>query len=364
MSVKISVIIPAYNVAGYIEKCLDSVLAQDFVDYEVILIDDGSTDDTPQIIDKYAKKDMRIQVIHKKNEGVSVARNTGIELAKGEYILFFDGDDFSESYCLRELYETAANKKVDTVIYGYYRYENQAIKETCYPIFKKEIYSGEEILEKLATRFIGISQMNINAWLRNETNALYVENPALWRMLVSTKLIKENEIRFNPKLKVGEDTIFTTEYLSFAKKCYVLQKCYYYLVTRETSTIYTYEKNPIAKLEGKVKLLDARNEVTTKIRKHRGVNIETYWRGTVIMSCMEIAFLMAKRNPNIRCRKRYKLFLSYVKNPDVQKIIKEFKLERKGGIKLLPFLMLKTRLYTLLFLAVSFLNMIHYEFQR
>lgn len=364
MSIKISVIIPAYNVAGYLEKCLDSVIAQDFADYEVILIDDGSTDDTPQIADTYAKKDARIQVIHKKNEGVSVARNTGIDLAKGEYILFFDGDDFAESYCLRELYETAINKQVDTVIYGYYRYENQAIKETCYPIFKNEFYSGEEILEKLATRFIGISQKNINAWLRNESNALYVENPALWRMMVSTKLIKENKIRFNPKLKVGEDTIFTTEYLSFAKTCYVLQTCYYYLVTRETSTIYTYEKNALAKLEGKVKLLDARNEVTSRIKKHTEFDIETYWRGTVIMSCMEIAFLMAKRNPNIRFGKRYKLFLSYIKIPYVLKIIKEFKLERKGGIKRIPFMMLKARLYFLLFLAVSFLNTIHYEFER
>lgn len=364
MSIRISVIIPAYNVEGYLEKCLDSVLAQDFKDYEVILIDDGSTDNTPKIADTYAKKDNRIQVIHKKNEGVSIARNTGIDLAKGEYILFFDGDDFCESYCLRELYETAMDKKVDSVIYGYFRYENQAIKETCYPIFNKEFYSGEEILEKLAIRYIGISQKSINAWLGNHENALYVENPALWRMMVSTRIIKENKVRFNPNLKVGEDTIFTTEYLSYAKTCYVLQKCYYYLVTRETSTIYTYEKNAVAKLEGKVKLLDARNEVTSKIRKHSGFDIETYWRGTVIMSCMEIAFLMAKRNPNIGFGKRYKMFLSYIKIPEVQKIIKEFKLELKGGIKLIPFLMLKSRLYFLLFLAVSFLNVIHYEFNR
>ncbi|WP_455714722.1 glycosyltransferase family 2 protein [Anaerosporobacter sp.] len=364
MGIKISVIIPAYNVAGYLEKCLDSVLAQDFIDYEVILIDDGSTDDTPKIADTYAKKDKRIQVIHKTNAGVSIARNTGIELAQGEYILFFDGDDFSESYCLRELYETAVDKKVDTVIYGYYRYENQAIKETCYPIFKNEFYSGEEILENLATRFIGVSQNNVNAWLRNEEDALYVENPALWRMMVSTKLIKENKIRFNSNLKVGEDTIFTTEYLSYATKCYVLQKCYYYLVTRETSTIFTYEKNPLAKLEGKVKLLDARNEVTSNIKKRTSFDIETYWRGTVIMSCMEIAFLMARRNPNVGFFKRYKMFLSYIKITDVQKIIKEFKLEFKGGIKLIPFLMLKTRLYFLLFLSVSFLNAIHYEFKR
>jgi len=361
---KYSVIIPAYNVAGYLERCLDSVLAQTLKDYEVIVVDDGSTDDTPKIADAYAKMDGRITVIHKKNEGVSTARNTGIELAKGEYFLFFDGDDFVEPYCMEELYTIAKEKKADTIIYGYHRYENDEIKETCYPIFKKEIYEGEEILSEIIPRFIGISSENINAWLRGENKALYVENSALWRTMVSGDVIRENHIKFNEKLKVGEDTIFTSEYLSYAKRCYVKQKCYYYLVTRETSTIYVYEKNPFAKLNGKIKLLEGRNELTKKINIRRHINIDKFWHGTVIMSSIELAFLMAKKSGKYGFFERYKLFHSYLEIKDVKNIIKNFKVEMTGNIKVIPFLLLKSRFYFILFLFVTALQLMHYEFKR
>lgn len=91
---KFTVIIPVYNVAAYLAKCIDSVLKQEFKQYEVILIDDGSTDESGTICDKFAEQDKRIVVIHQKNKGLSAARNIGIENAKGEYILFLDSDDY------------------------------------------------------------------------------------------------------------------------------------------------------------------------------------------------------------------------------------------------------------------------------
>ena len=90
----ISIIIPVYNVEKYLAKCIDSILNQAFTDWELILIDDGSVDQSGKICDEYACKDNRIKVTHKKNEGVSKARNTGITLAKGEYICFIDSDDW------------------------------------------------------------------------------------------------------------------------------------------------------------------------------------------------------------------------------------------------------------------------------
>ena len=116
MSPKISIIIPVYNVSGYLEGCLDSILAQTFQDYDVYVVDDGSTDETPAICDRYAAQSDKITVIHKKNEGVSVARNAAIEKAKGEYLLFFDGDDHVEPECLEELYQEAVSKEADSVI--------------------------------------------------------------------------------------------------------------------------------------------------------------------------------------------------------------------------------------------------------
>jgi glycosyltransferase involved in cell wall biosynthesis len=364
MSITYSIIIPAYNVEGYLEHCLESIIAQTYTNFEVILVDDGSTDNTPKIADDYALKDKRVKVIHKENEGVSMARNTGIEIAKGRYFLFFDGDDFVEPICLEELHKLSLEKEVTTIIYGYYRYDSGSIKESCYPIFEKNMYQGKEILTDLISRFVGISNDAINGWLHHKKDALYVENPALWRIMVDGDIIRNNKIIFNKNLKVGEDTIFISEYLSCVEKCYVQQKCYYYLVTRETSTIYIYERNPIGKLEGKIKLIDARKELTEKINKNCGYNIASFWHGTVIMSCIEIAFLMGRKNENYGFLKRYKLFCSYLKIEEVKKIVKVFKPNLAGGSKLLPLLLLKSKLYFLLFICASILQLIHYEFKR
>lgn len=364
MEAKISIIIPAYNVAGYLETCLDSILAQSFQEFEVILVDDGSTDGTSRICDEYEARDHRITVIHKNNEGVSIARNTGIAVARGKYFLFFDGDDFVEPYTCEELYRLIEEKKVDMIIYGYHRYRDGKIFETSYPIFSEGYYQGEKIIEELLPRFIGISDQGVNKWFRHEEHALYVENPALWRAMVSADIIRKNSLSFNKNLKVGEDTIFISEYLSYATSCYVHHQCYYYLVTRESSTIYVYEQNPLAKLEGKLKLLTARRELTDNIRTRKTVSIDSTWCGTVLMSAIEIAFLLSKKNPMYRFHKRYQMFLTYVKEKEVQQAIQNFHIDVVPNVMVVPFVLLKWKWYVVLFICTTILQMIHFEFQR
>lgn len=364
MSVKLSVVIPAYNIEDYIGKCLDSVLKQTFQEIEIIVVDDGSTDRTPQILDQYAEKDKRITVIHKKNEGVSIARNTGIEQSTGEYFLFFDGDDFMEPETCAELYETAKEQQADTVIYGYHTFENGAVKESFLPTFPEDLYEGEQIVEELLPKFIGLSCERINDWLQKKPNALFVENPALWRTMVSADVVKKNGIRFDKDLKVGEDTIFISEYLSYAKRCYIKRKCYYYLVTRETSTIYVYEKKPLAKLEGKERLLTARSRLTEDIQQRRGKNIGDTWRGTVVMSVIELAFLLSKRNKKIGFMEGFRKYKSYATLPETKKSVKEFRVRPVFDIKIIPFLLLKGHCYFLLYLATWTLHLVHYEFIR
>ncbi|MCI7792187.1 MAG: glycosyltransferase [Lachnospiraceae bacterium] len=364
MCVKLSVVIPVYNIEDYIGKCLDSVLAQTYQNYEVIIVDDGSTDGTAGVCDEYAQKDERIRVIHKKNEGVSVARNTGIDIATGEYFLFFDGDDFMEPYTMEELCKIALEKQADTVIYGYHRYENGKVKETCYPRFEKTIYEKEDIVEQVLPAFIGLSYDKINDWLNHKADALYVENPALWRTMTSAKLIKENNIRFLPGLKVGEDTLFISTYLSYAKRCYIQQKCYYYLVTRETSTIFVYEKKPLQKLEGKIHQLQARLELTEDVIKRENKDINETWRGTIVMSAIEMAFLLSNKIPGYSYKERYQMYLSYAKLPEVERSVEHFEPACKFQIKKIPFLLLKRKLYAMLFLATTVLHFVHYEFSR
>ncbi len=116
---EISVIVPIYNVEEYLNKCLDSILHQTFTNYELILIDDGSTDSSSQIADEYAVKDDRIRVIHKKNGGLSDARNYGLDKATGKYICFIDSDDWIEETYLEELLHLAKEQEADIVICDY-----------------------------------------------------------------------------------------------------------------------------------------------------------------------------------------------------------------------------------------------------
>ena len=115
---KVSVIIPVYNVEQYLKVCLDSILCQDFSDYEILLIDDGSKDSSPAICDEYAQKYSHVQVIHQENKGQGGARNTGIRAAKGEFLLFVDSDDSLKSGALRAVYEAAAAQDADVAVFG------------------------------------------------------------------------------------------------------------------------------------------------------------------------------------------------------------------------------------------------------
>jgi len=117
----ISIIVPSYNVEKYLMRCLESINNQTFDDYEVILIDDGSTDSTGDICEQYCMNHPKFRVVHKQNEGLGYARNTGLEYAKGEYICFIDSDDYIEKDMLKNLYECLKANNADTCIGGFKR---------------------------------------------------------------------------------------------------------------------------------------------------------------------------------------------------------------------------------------------------
>ena len=116
---KVSVIIPVYNVEKYLVECLNSVTNQTLKDIEIICVNDGSTDNSADILDNYAQKDSRIIVIHKENEGVSVARNLGIDKSTGEYLMFVDSDDILTLTACQKAYDTVTKDNSDMLIYGY-----------------------------------------------------------------------------------------------------------------------------------------------------------------------------------------------------------------------------------------------------
>ena len=111
--VKVSVVIPVYNVEGYLEECLDSVINQTLEDIEIICINDGSTDNSLEILEEYAKKDNRIKILNQENQGISATRNNGLKICKGKYICFLDSDDYLELNALMETYDISEKYSLD-----------------------------------------------------------------------------------------------------------------------------------------------------------------------------------------------------------------------------------------------------------
>lgn len=192
----ISVIVPVYNVENVLHYCIDSILTQTFTDFELILVDDGSTDNSGKICDKYVEQDIRVKVIHKQNGGVSSARNAGIEVAQGEYICFVDSDDYLESNCLEVLIETKiSHADSDNIWCGF---------QTVGDYFK----NNKKIT--LAGNNKKYSCLDLNG-IMDLCEKCLVQPP--WNKLFSTNIIKENSLIFPLELSLGEDYIFNLRYL-------------------------------------------------------------------------------------------------------------------------------------------------------
>ncbi|MDP3444388.1 MAG: glycosyltransferase family 2 protein, partial [Ignavibacteria bacterium] len=193
---KISVIIPVYNTERYLPKCVESILAQTFNNFELLLIDDGSSDNSGRICDKYAQEDSRIRVFHKTNGGVSSARNLGIDNAKGDYICFVDSDDFVLANYLKDLIEHCLPGEIGIVIQGYNRYNlhGKLIRIHKYP---------NELL-KAGRFYLAFSDYKI-FWSGGPVAKIFVTN-----------VLNEKRIRFDSNIQLGEDLIFLLEYLKFA----------------------------------------------------------------------------------------------------------------------------------------------------
>lgn len=197
---KLSYIVPVYNVEKYLRQCVDSVLAQTMDDYEIILVDDGSPDNCPAICDEYKEKYPDIvKVIHKENGGLASARNAGLEIACGKYIFFVDSDDFLIEDRVSELYEKAEKFDADILQTSYISWdESTDTKKRIFSNFEMDrIYSHREMENEIC-------------FSSCKNRAIYV-----WRNLYKREFVDKHKIRFEEKLKMIEDAPFNT--LAFVK---------------------------------------------------------------------------------------------------------------------------------------------------
>lgn len=212
----ISIVVPIYNVEAYLSRCVDSLLNQTMEEIEIILVNDNSPDNCPVLCDSYAKKDNRIKVIHKENGGLSDARNAGLELAQGDYVLFVDSDDYIDIKTCEYFYEYLKDNKVDVAIGSAIKVEGSKLSKfndrTPYEVNKT--LTGNEFLKTGYKN--GVPSM------------------AVWCNLYNNDFLRRNNLFFKKGL-LHEDEQWTPRVFLLAKKVLVTEICFYNYVIREGS---------------------------------------------------------------------------------------------------------------------------------
>lgn len=228
----ISIIVPVYNVEQYLNRCIDSILKQSFKDYEVILVDDGSRDTSGKMCDVYALKYENFHVIHKENAGLGYARNSGLDIATGKYVVFVDSDDYLCPDMLEVMHSEMVEHEADTCIGGHCRVRKSAIETIENPL-RGSIFYGKEVLDKLLVKMTGK--------LPNGTD--YIEM-SVWKVIFSADIIKEHNIRFPSERKlISEDIIFNLEYYSYSNCVYISDNYGYCYCENEESLTTSYRNN-------------------------------------------------------------------------------------------------------------------------
>lgn len=221
----ISVIMPAYNCEDTIERAIKSVLNQTFKDFELIIVDDGSTDNTYKLCQSI--KDERIKILHQENQGPSVARNNGLAIANGKYIMFIDSDDEYHINALELLYSKISKEKCEIAVGNYIINEKQNVLKGCFTNDDKSAFLDFLFKNNL---------FNVN-----------------WNKIYVLDIIKSNKINFDKNYKLGEDTRFNLEYFKHVNKASFIDKAiYYYYFTNKGLT----KSNDDAKCDKEVELLE------------------------------------------------------------------------------------------------------------
>lgn len=233
---KLSVVLPIYNVEKYLKTCLDCLLSQTLTEFEIIAVNDGSTDKSVNTLEEYSRIDSRIKVINKKNGGLGDARNAGLKHVTGKYVMFVDPDDWLESGALNLMFITAEKNELDVLVTPFILESLSGSNVMEIHVEKNKIFESKRIKEELIRRLIGV--------LPNENNHLDELNSAANKMY-RTEMIKKNNLSFvSERAFYGEDLVFNLNFFQFANRIMILDKAlYHYRKDVSTSLTTRYRDN-------------------------------------------------------------------------------------------------------------------------
>ena len=263
MTAKISVIVPVYNAERTLERCIKSILNQSFGEFELILINDGSTDNSWRICQKYNSLDSRIKIINQDNKGVSFSRNVGLKKAKFKYVMFIDADDWIENNMFQLLIDTIESSNAGLVMCGYKRIDYEGNK------VNSEVYIKPNAVSN-------IKKVHLYRQIYNYFDKGLM-NP-LWNKLFRNDIIKNYQIKFDENLSLGEDLLFNLEYLSKIRMVSLIDDSLYnYVVLNDGKSLST-KYNP-KRLESQILIYTRIIESLKEVGEYNKEN-KSYFRSS------------------------------------------------------------------------------------
>ena len=289
----ISIIVPVYNAEKFLKRCVESIIAQSYKNIEIILVNDGSEDKSRELCDEFARKDCRIKVVHKKNEGVSSARNEGINQSKGKYISFVDADDWIERDFLFEMYNKLKQYNVNYVTCGYNRvYENH-----------NDIINNDLTEELISANDYIIKILNV----QNGYGFVHMK-------LISKDAIED--IRFDTNISVGEDAFFNIKLCKKIDKFLIYNKPLYNYYFNPNSAVRNYDKNYCNKYLNSMNVMN--DYITNNYSENKVIkNLYNYIAYHILLICVNYCYHPQNSNRSIASLKKVcniDLFKNSIKN--------------------------------------------------
>ena len=326
-NILVSIVVPVYNVEKFLDRCMDTIVNQTYKNIEIILVDDGSSDKSSEMCDNWAKKDERVKVIHKENQGAGMARNTGIENAVGDYICFFDSDDYVALDLVEKCINVIKKNRADAIMFAHATVDSKGnMQENNSMSLDSLVYEGKEIQEELLPELISHDYRKGD----NHGYALSV-----WTSMFSLSVIKDAGILFmSERVVYSEDSVFLIELYSKFKSVRVIPEFLYFHYENEGSLSFT------PRIDSKVFMKEALavSERVGYSSKVKGRIISLYH--TFVIVTLKLIFL-GDRNDKKRLMK------NILTDNDLRNTLKfEFLATEKRKIKIF-FLFAKIKLYFL-----------------
>lgn len=329
----VSVVLPIFNVEKYLDRCIESVVGQTYKNLEIILVDDGSTDSCPQKCDEWAIKDSRIKVIHKKNDGAGKARTTGIDCAKGSYVIFVDSDDYVDFTMVYKGVNVMQKNEADVVLFG--RYDvltNGSIKPLNIPIDKFAFENSEITNDLLPGLFTYKRGMGLSVWGK----------------MFNLELIKKHKISFvSERDFFSEDAIFTLEFFSYVKKAIILPENLYYYCYISESLSRTYDVKHQQKADAFIKKVE-------EICSICGYPTEVFNSACVRYHMYSIAGMKHVISSNLSKKEKKLLFYNFFHNALLRNTMNKSILSYESKNGKIFWILFKLKIYFICYIALKF----------